>query len=431
MRPHTDSDLIAGRCAELRNDGADLRRRVNELSPPTETDEALNESAERCTAELTNTAEIAVVMLLNVLFRARTTACRELRFFQITNRIRHSAANPMVTNTLLIITPLFCLEGMGMGLTMMSAGDMNPIPALGYGLIFSAINVALAVSAGFFCTRYLTYRLHNKYADEHDAKIRNLARSGLAAHLGLLLLLIFSTLRVRATGHHDGIFNFAEVGFLATFDNGFTLAILGISFLSTIIGVYEGRHGFSDIVPGYTQVQRRAEVLIDEQAGDLVDHSFDSLADQLEASIEDLEMRVEDRDFMLSSYNSEINALHAGFVEFNNAVLSAKDESRVFAEEQSEIDALPPRISRLDAFDALLLCTQMLPSVLKEENRLGSDALIARISRAHDQASAQIMAAHAEYLTRKPEPEFPEQRKGNGYGESPTHDTALGGSAHV
>ena len=424
MRPHTVSDLIAARCSILREKRADILNRLNTLKPPSESNIALEETTAHSETEIKNTSDIAIAMLLNVLFQARTAACRELRFFRVANLIQHSAASPLVVNTLLVITPLFSLEGIAMGITMMSAGDMNPIPALGYGLVFSAVNVALAVSAGFFCTRYLTYRLHNKYADEQDAKIRDLAKYGLAAHFGLLLLLVFSTLRVRATGHHEGIFDFSVVSLPETFDNGFTLAILAISFLSTIVGVYEGRHGFSDIVPGYSAVQRRAETHVDDQAQDLVDNTLESMGEHTDDSIEELSERIHQRKSDFDSYNAEIHDLHAAFIEFNNDVLTDKDEVRVYGQEQSEIDALPPYASRLDAFDSLLLSTAILPQALKDMEDVCSDGLIGRLNRAYEQASAQVIAAHAEFLTRKPSIEFPGPGNGGGYGQDHDHSNA-------
>ena len=435
MRPHSHNDLIALRCNELRSHRASLLNRINTLSPPEETDQSLEETTRACEAEIKHSAEVACVMLLNVLFKARTVACRELRYFRLINEIHHTAASPVIINTLLIIGPLMSIEGIAMGITMMANGDLNPVPAVGYGLVFSAVNVALAVSAGFFCTRYLTYRVHSKYPEARDEKIRKLARYGLAAHLGILALLVFSTLRVRATGSHEGIFHFGEVGFLATFDNGFTLAILGISFLSTVIGVYEGRKGFSDIVPEYTEVQRRAEIIIDDQAEALVDDTMESLEDHAQSAGDDVLDRVEEREESLNGFNDALNAIHGEIVQYNNQVLSAKDEARVYAVEQSEIDALPPCTSKLDAFDALLLTTEILPQTLDTGHPLSGDALVGRLNRARSEASAQVLAAHAEFLTRKPELEIPEH--GDFAQNDPSHDQShrqshtIGGSHHA
>jgi hypothetical protein len=257
----------------------------------------------------------------------KTRAERELRRFQVECGVMRPVRTPDRLNTLLIAQAGLLAEGGLTGTLFIADGHMDVIPGILTGLAMAGINIVAGMATGFFCARYIGYRLDSLTSKPRDAHIRRFAWFGLAVSSLLLFLLHFGAARVRVTGDHSGIFDFSHVGFFQTFNDYYALALMTLGAATTAIAIFKGRNGICDPVPGYTEISESAGKAVDQAAEEsyrdalqAVEEIYAKAADEFEEARETAENKADGRQACL--------ALNARIAAHNNAVAAAIDAHR-------------------------------------------------------------------------------------------------------
>lgn len=384
--------LAASLLEDLRQDAAELTLRITEflrrLSPDV-TQQATGRAAQaqaamsRAAASLeTQCADMA---------EAGRQADKAKRLFQDAHGIVRDPKQPSVLVTLLFLMVGWLVESVFTTVGLYADGHVDLIPAMGFAVTFSTVNVGLGLAAGY-CTRYFGYRTlsHTHHAAHWGIRLASVMGYILTVLVGFVMVFVGG--RVRVTGGHEAIFDFPEVSFAATFDDGLALVIMVAAALSFAVAVAKGRSGFADRMAGYGDHAGRLAHGLDDEAAALAhaaqDH-IDALLDEAEDNILDL---------MDAPDNSE--DLLSAVYHFNARVLNAKDDLRVQAHTAWEracfIDgtALPYPKLNLEAFDDVLID----PGLLTNTEPPSPD--LAALRQAHADASARITAAFAAYMAR-------------------------------
>ena len=200
------------------------------------------------------------------------------RHMQIEHGLTREAHVPDSLKTVLVIQSCILVEGLLTAALMISDGKMNVVGALVYGLSVSAINVATGVIAGFFALRRVQWKIRSEYQTPRDAAVRVFARIAFTGFVAVMGTLHIAAARVRATGSHEDIFDFSEIGFFATFADYYAIAIVVAGAIGGILAVYEGYQGLSDPVPDYARARKDAEERFDRTA----ETSYRQAMDQLD-----------------------------------------------------------------------------------------------------------------------------------------------------
>lgn len=329
----------------------------------------------------------AETRLANLAAAARE-ADQTKRSFQAQHGIVRDLKRPNALVATFLVMLGWLIESVFTATGLFADGHVDLIPAMGFAVTFSTANVGLGLAAGF-CLRYLSYRgLHSSTSSTY-LYIRGFAAAGLILLVALILLMIFVGGRVRVTGGHDGIFDFSEATFAATFGDGLALVIMVSAGLSFAISVFKGFCGFADPIPGYADHSGREIAGIDDAAYDL--------ASEAEDQISDIRDDIEDEVFELIEGEQDEIELLEDVLAFNVDVLNAKDAVRVFAhtewESRSFIEgkSIPRSVLNMDALDALLIDADAVMSGPVRPEILDS------VREAHAEATGRIWTAYAAY----------------------------------
>ena len=355
---------------------------------------------------------------LNTVADTRLAKSETYRQFQYEHGVNRSARNPDPLDTLLLAMILILPEGGATAALMVADGKMTVVEGVIYGLIFAIVTVTTSMATGFFAGRFVAYKVKGAAPVPVDGFIRMAGICGSLFGLSLVALLIFNAARVRTLGGHEGIFNYAEVGFLETFNDGIAIIIMVFGLIAAVIGLWKGLFGFSDVIPGYTQARKDAEEAVNESAECVVEQAIDSVLNASEPLLESLDHQIADAEERSVALPKTIDAINAEIEDFNVDVQSRKEHLKAKVEDDCRIKTAitrkpclsPPTIDT-KAFDDLLIATL--------ENAVGDDSnaavlgslkdFSARIANAVDNAVAEIEAAHAEYLATAPNLDiFPE-----------------------
>ena len=249
----------------------------------------------------------------------RVPAYENYRYIQWLHDLTRPAMKPDLLQTVFLALTGATIEGLAAGLMMIADGRMSIVSGLGYGLSFAAVNISVAVLAGFVA-RYLNYRTVPGASDLGARPVRIAAALGFAFSLVLLAVLIFSAARTRATGEHSGVFQFQEVGFWQTFDDSIGLGIIALGFVASFVGVVKGYSRLFDPIPGFQQARDAGEEDIDNAAEDIAADCQDAIheiSDDLENKIDEFCKVAENSD---KKYGKEHDKLLQRILKHNNSV---------------------------------------------------------------------------------------------------------------
>ncbi|MCB1754329.1 MAG: hypothetical protein KDJ38_02330 [Gammaproteobacteria bacterium] len=163
-------------------------------------------------------------------------------------------------------------------------------------------------------------------------RTRLLARIGFVLLGGLLGLLIFSAARVRALGGHDHIFTFSEISFFQTFNDGYTLLILALAVIGSLLSILKSYSGFSDVIPGFSKTQRQATSAIDEVAQNALEDAEETIESAYDYAVEAMEQAIDVQE-ETDEYNAQLDELRDELIAYNQLIdkLERKESDRVNA----------------------------------------------------------------------------------------------------
>ncbi|MCB9931550.1 MAG: hypothetical protein H6844_19290 [Alphaproteobacteria bacterium] len=141
-------------------------------------------------------------------------------------------------------------------------------------------------------------------------------------------VLIFAAARLRALGSHEGVFEFSEIGALATYDDSLSLIITAIGTCSAILAIREGYVGLADPIPGYGEAYEQATGTIAAAGEEMADTAIDAIEEAAEDALEDAEDALD--ELLEAPREAEEQFLEiAGRIDaHNNAVTGAREEAR-------------------------------------------------------------------------------------------------------
>ncbi len=313
---------------------------------------------------------------------------RGRRGFQAANRIMRPPRTPDVLKTLFIIMIGLVLEVIFAATGLFADGYVDLIPALGFALTFATANIGLGLAIGF-TLRFVQYRSEAVLWSPAELTTRWIARIGLAAQAIVAMVMVFAGGRMRITGRHDGLFDFAAVPFGATFNDGLSLVIMIIAALSVALAAAKGFGGFFDPIPGYSDYVGAGGDIADEAQG-LVEDALEEvaeIAEEAEEEILDAVAAPEDRV-----------ALFEDITRFNGRVVTAKADLAVLSRDEWQRRCFVagedlPQPEPDTALDALLID----PGELGNETAPPS---LERLRNARTEANARISAAHTGFTAR-------------------------------
>ncbi|WP_022694711.1 hypothetical protein [Ponticaulis koreensis] len=343
----------------------------------------------------------------------RSKRAEYLRFLQWSHNAARPAKLPDPLDTIFVAMVFVLLEGGMTSMMMISEGKMDVMAGIGYGLIFAAVNVIVGIVGGFFCLRYVNYKLGAPNPEPKDKRTRLIARVGYIIVLSVLAILVFAAARVRSLGSHEHIFSFDEIGFISTFNDGIAVIIIVIGTVSSILAIWKGYSGLSDPVPGLSNARRHAETLINEDGM----MALDALADSMSETVEDaLESAEEDLKLARKAISTRTKALiHLTDIvkRHNMSIEDALGRLRVFAHQHSSMihrvkrSAVPEDVFLDETpFNTLNISPDILSSdegeaSLAEANKLQS--VMAELLNALGEALAKIELARTEFLASAPD----------------------------
>jgi len=337
----------------------------------------------------------------------------EYRAFKFDLGLMRDARTPDRFKTFLKASVAVLVEGAMVASLMVGDGKMETIPGVAYGLTSATLNVGAGMFSGYFFGRYLDYRKRAKNPDPDDWKVRLRAKLGLGVFVGLMGLLSFGAARTRATGDHTGIFDFSEIGLLATFDDYYALAIVVLSIIGALLGYHEGKNGIDDPVPEFSESRRAAEDEVWDEAETLRERLL-TQADDVYASACDLledarESGLDDAD----AYETLRTDLVASIPEHNDEVTAAKEVLQAQAEQRGKrvgyISQGRQPIPRADlkSLDALILKQSLIPPPLQPANDNDLSDASAHLKVAYEDCISAIEELHAAFLIAVPDTDFP------------------------
>ncbi|MAJ10329.1 hypothetical protein [Ponticaulis sp.] len=343
----------------------------------------------------------------------RSKRAEYLRFLQWSHNAARPAKLPDPLDTILVAMVFMLLEGGMTSMMMISEGKMDVMAGIGYGLIFASVNVIVGIVGGFFCLRYVNYKLGAPNPEPQDKRTRLIARVGYSIVLSVLAILVFCAARVRSLGSHEHIFSFDEIGFMSTFNDGIAVIIIVIGAVSSILAIWKGYSGLSDPVPGLSSARRHAETLINEDGMIALDALADSMSEIVEDALESAEDDLKLAKKAISTRTKSLLHLTDTVERHNTSIEDARARLQVFAHQHSSMihrvkrSAAPVSVS----FDERMFNTLSIsPDVLSsfetqtsqsEVNKLQSD--MAKLLNALGDALAKIELARTEFLASAPD----------------------------
>lgn len=312
------------------------------------------------------------------------------RQFQAENNITRPPKAPDKMISTLAVTVGAVIESALTSVSLAADGHVDPVVALGFGTMFALTNTGLGMAGGA-CSRYLDYKVNSVNPLPQHKKIRQLAKTALTGILGINVAMILVAGRVRAIGGHEGIFDFTEVGLFATFDDALGVVIMVAAGLSSGVAFFKARSGFTDPMPEYSDYAGSSREIIDYDAEEVVQNALG----ELDVLLEETEDEIAE-SLALPEDKSDLNEQLA---HFSADVEIAKTEVQVFAQAEYErIRFVEGKAGKrpdpdLSQFDDLLNGLSELTFAPPSQTSLDG------LRRAHAEAAAAILEAHAQYLT--------------------------------
>ena len=409
--------------AELRAKASDIKAALREVSatpgepasleniPP-----ALKVCCEHLEASLAQTQDA-----LAKLAGRRMAAGDAFRLMQASHSAYRLPKTPDWLNTVSLAAVAWSLEGAAAGAALVSEGRMDVPAGLAYGLIFALVNIILGLLIGYLPLRYLSYRSPlDLSASDGDARpdrraslIRKLSAFGLTAGLVTEAVLIFGAARLRALGSHEGVFDFSDVGFWATFDDSLAIIIAVIGVCSVTLAVLKGFSGIDDPIPGFQDAYRQATADVDEAAEEIADQAEDEIRDRSDAALEAAEGALVTAREALEDGTGRYAEVARRIDRFNDDVRNARDAAQAQARQDRGVasyvtgrtQALPTRFDP-EPYDDLIQ-----PGIEDEAAKFCSaladriapvEAALAELEATRQRCFAEIRAALAAFRTSGP-----------------------------
>jgi hypothetical protein len=323
---------------------------------------------------------------------------------------------PDPLDTILLAVAFVCVEGAMAGSMMISGGQVGFIEGLAYGASFAALNVAVGIVAGLVL-RATFYKRNAKLESPFDRKVRRWGRIGFSACTGLLALLIFVAARTRAAGGHEGVFNFQDVSFLATFADGNGVQIIALGIVSSLLAVWKGATGLMDVRIGFSKALHEAVDAIDGQAARMANNEMlaveqrvseeekrlKKLLPRLDKTCRDLEQLEVDAREAVGSHNDllvrEKAHLKASWID--------RLQGAAFMSDGVHFDGEEPDLSAIDRLKLPDVEDHAFPSGSTARANLAAlRTEIGSLSAAANDALAEIATAHTEFIGDAPDITF-------------------------
>ena len=341
----------------------------------------------------------AVNQLHGPLTTQRIDAQEAVRLFKHVRQIDEPCFKPDLWSAAFKIKCAILAEGGLSGIMYSLGGNGDILGGLGYGLTFAATNITCGAISGFYFLRdWMNYRHINKNAK----RIRALSASAFFGMTGLNVALIFSAARVRTTGDHGEILNFAEHSFLSTFNDGIALAIITLAVGGTILAINEGCRGISDRHSGYVEVTDYCHRKVDKPAEKYVlttianiEAVYYNQAGWLESRIDEIQENYIDR-------LSQLEELEDQLTDHESLVAAAADEIRRCDEAIRHIQQLTDETSINRDISRFALPVEDTIDTLKSEIDTHPEApyvdALSRLSTAFNEAVNDIELAEMDFL---------------------------------
>lgn len=374
---------------QLREEHAELLVAMLEAEEDFRSQQAGHEDARvaRASAMMTVIATKVGNLLTHLAQSGRKAADSE-RLFRHDLGITRDLKRPDPFATTALVALGWTVETIFTAISLFADGHVDLIPALGFGMTFSSVNIGLGLGAGYIA-RFLNYRKTSLTQQSGDQLVRRLALGGVAGFSLAHLLMVFAGGRTRVLGGHEAIFSFSEVSFAATFRDGLALVIMVSAVLSFLIAAAKGYSGLADPIPGYADHVGSSSDEIFEQAELIVDEALGALEETGDGTIDELEE--------LATQPEGLEDLRADIAAFNARVDAEKDKIRVLALQEWEKrcivageDVRRPRLD-LSAFDGLKLDLDSQASAAPRPD------LIDTLRQAQVEATSAIQTAFAAF----------------------------------
>ena len=341
------------------------------------------------------------------------------RLMQTTYQTLRIPKRPDLLRTLQVITFFWMLETVMAGGVLVSGGRMDVAGGFAFGAIFALTNIIIGVLTGFLGLRYLNHRQpYDIFGTEEEAKtafnpIRLTAKIGTGAGVCAEAVLIFSAARLRALGSHEGVFNFEEVGFWATYNDSLALVITAIGVCSAVLAVREGYNGISDAIPGYGAAYDQATSKIDGAADELAEDAIVLIEDAVDAALREAEPALDDATDGPAGFEAALLRIARDIDAHNDAVRAAKEVEETAARKKAGIDRFitGDALRKLPPLDLSAYTALILPPVDEELSQCRqagqSDAepirtTISHLEAARTRALADIHVNLADYHASAP-----------------------------
>lgn len=349
-------------------------------------------------AEMTNNT-------LSLLSNRKVSATEQVRRFQDERGITCDPQHPELSSTVLVLILCLLLEG-GLGAALFFAGGKGDLfLSAAYGFSIAGINIFGGVINGFVFGRALGYKLDASEPKSWDLFIRLGAWAGFVTMVTAMLFMGFAAARVRATGSPVDIFDFDQVGLLATFADYYGILLIVLGVLGGIVAIREGWVGFSDPIVGYSRIWKQADAELRHSALDVYEHGLDAaeelyedICDRCDDILDELKDATDGRKSNVASLTSRI-AGHNLSVE--DARAKARDDHDRDRTRQECIKGKRLKPSEFDGsrWNALLIDLPEF-SEPKDEQEMLAALTEARqaLEVAFHQSTATIEQAYTTYL---------------------------------
>ncbi|MEM1372275.1 MAG: hypothetical protein AAGG72_08645 [Pseudomonadota bacterium] len=336
---------------------------------------------------LASTAETRLVQQADAVKAAEQV----LRGFQAENRITRPLKTPDGLKTVGLLMPTWLLETVFASTGLVADGYIDVVPALGFAVTFSTANVCLGLALGY-TLRFVSYRSRAATKSLGDAWTRWSARIGCGALSAISAVMVYAGGRVRVTGgKHDGLFDFSEVPFSATFNDSFSLVIMVVAGLSIAVAALKGYSGFADPIPDYADHAGAGNELV-EDAQWLAEDALEEISEIAEDTEDDILDGQPDAD-VLAKLATEIAAFNAQVDDaIADLAVIAQDEwqRRCYAAGEE----LPAPELDMSALDAM----RIDPDILNDADVAATP--LDRLHSARTEASSRVSTAHTAFLAK-------------------------------
>lgn len=356
--------------AELRARGSEIAARLREAMAGLHSraqSQPVVDALDACAVHVESIASQTAIQLRRLAGK-RVAAGDYFRLIQTTYRTIRTPAQPDMLRTLQVIVFFWMLETVMAGGVMISGGKMDVAAGFAYGMIFALVNIILGVLTGFLGLRYLGHRpIYDIFDAAGSARtspsaIRVTAIIGTALGVSGEAVLIFSAARLRALGTHEGVFDFTDVGFWATYDDSLAIVITVIGVCSAVLAIREGYGGIADPIPGYGAAYDQATTDIDAAADEVAEDAIAIIEDASDAALETGEDALAGGVDGPDGLKTQLLEIARDIDAHNDAVRAAKEVAETASSRRASVDrfvgggAAPKQpISDLSAYDALIL----------------------------------------------------------------------------